>query len=268
MTRHPRFPLALTTAAVLFAAGVAQATTVFDSTSVFVNANNTQVGPSGGGSMGGTDISLSLSSNPFMPNDPPAYLGNFGTVDFSPAGGSNLFATSEENNGVVEVTAKALDGNTGDATVRAAVAEINPAQPDDNNPGGTIVLKEIYLYDFTAGDFSDSEFTTLQRDVQQFSQMTLLVDVFDDMGGTVGTNFFGGVFFPNDGSGFVPNFDTVPIYQTGFQTPTSDGVDDGANTGPVILEVQSIELRVPEPASLLTLSIGAMGLLVVQRRKG
>ena len=67
------------------------------------------------------------------------------------------------------------------------------------------------------------------------------------------------------GSGFEPNFDTLPIGVVGFQTPTSNGADDGDNNGPVILEILSVEIQVPEPGSAALLALGA--LLAVGRRR-
>ena len=258
-------PLMCVAIAGCFAASGVHAATLFDSTSSTVNVSNSVVEP---GTMGGVGVSLALSPNPFNPSDPPTYLGNFGTVDFSlPGGASGLNLTADENNGFFDVTAKALPGNTGDAVVRAGFIEVNPPVPDDNNPGGTVVLREVYLYDFSAGDFSDTEFTTLTRPVQDFSQMTLLADVFDTDGSTIGLGFFAGVFFPGDGSGFQPNGDVNLINQAAFQTPTSDGSDDGDNTGPVLLEVLSLSVRpVPEPGAALLAALGGLGLMGGRRR--
>ena len=230
-------------------------TPLFDSTSNLTNSSNALVEP---GANGGTNVGLSLTVSPITPQG--TYAGFFSFTDFSIAGGlPEVMSTPEENNGFVEMTARSLPGNTADAVVRATVIEFNPATPDTDpgNPGGTVQLREIYLYDFVAGDFSDSGFTTLTAPVQEFSQMTLFAEIRDANDALVG-DFFAGVFFPNDGSGFAPNFDTLPIAVTGFQTPTSNGADDGDNDGPVRLEVLSLELQpVPEPSAAVLVVVCA-----------
>ena len=144
--------------------------TLFDATSASLATNNAIVAP---GSNGGQDVSLALTTNPF--SGAVTYEGNFGVADFALAGGvSEVMASPEQNNGFVEVTAMALPDNTADAVIRTAIIEFQPIEPDSNpdNAGGTIQLREIFLYDFVAGDFSDSGFTTLSAPVQAFNQLT------------------------------------------------------------------------------------------------
>lgn len=252
-------------------------TTAFDGISSFIGCADCLVGPSGGGSMGGTDVRLSWTDS--ILNPPVGYQGRFGSVDFSPPAGSSSPVVAAADEVRLEMTAKALPLNTSnftendpgttgnEATVRPFLVEQNPGQfldvngnPDPN--GNWVILREIYIYDFDASQFSDSDFTTLSTGVGDWGNVVLFVDVYTDdtLANPIVLNDFAGSF-PNDGNfSNQPDFDTNGFIQVGFQTPFGDGATDGPNEGLVDLEVASVVLTVPEPATLV---IAVMGVAFV-----
>ena len=245
--------------AVIVTAMVAAATpnvlavTIFDNTSTVQFANpNVVVEP---GTMGGTIVNLSLTPNPFMPSLPPAYLGNFATVDFTLAGGAPILASSAEATvGDVKVTAKRLPGSDPNDTLRIFIGQ---QQPDFTNEFGVITLIWNYVYDVPMSAFDESGFSTFSVPVSDWDQVTQLV--FVD-GGFADAQ----TFQPPNGT-FIHNFDVLPITVTGFQTPTADGINDGDNVAPVLLEIESVVLEaVPEPSSALITIIG-LGIVALRR---
>ena len=257
-------------------------TIAYDASSTFINCSNCLAGPQGGGSVGGTDIRLSWTDNVFNP--PTGYQGAFSSIDFTIPGGAPGDTQVSNGEPLVKITAKTLPLNGSDFTtdndpgsigtppiVSPFIIEQNPGNFVDGNGnpdplGNWVILREIYLYDFDTAGFNDSSLTSLTTPVSNWRSVVQFVDVFEnDQVTPIILNAFAG-FFPNDGN-FTnqPDFDTNGFIQAGFQTPTSDGQDDGANTGLVDLEIRSLSL-IPEPSSLTIVLLATAGLCLPRRR--
>ena len=186
-------------------------------------------------------------------------------------------------------------------TLRVFMTEVNPdlvfAENDPNTSADDawLIWKEIYIYDFDSNAFGppdpnddgSSSFVSLSDGWRTgWDQLTLLVDVYSDpnlyngpltvptpdlaQNAFVTVLNFQGNSTPGFGaqpSGWTPNFDTLGVFQTGFQTPTFDGQLNGGNTGLVDVEIASVRIVVPEPNCLVLGCLGAVGLMHKRRRK-
>ena len=150
----------------------------------------------------------------------------FANVIYTPSnqGGGPAFPSTDENNGVVRVTAMALPGNAAGAVFVVLLGEPNMFDP----PGmGIEDRRELFAYTFLVEDFGTEGFTSLEIPVSSPS----FINHTDLNGGT----FTAG---PLDG---VASFDKLGLDLLLLQSPTNDGVNT-TNPGAAIFELLSIEL--------------------------